>query len=159
MSFRRMSVFRTTRQNGITVIRDEKNRVVSKVIDPPTNKPLAKLLSWRKLLRDLDTTGIDDWLQLRAIAYGEPRKVYNPDDGTYTYDVPSISDQRQALTTLLEMRFGKAVAQTEVMKAETEAEEAKQYAAISDEELLKAIKPLYLERVEKKAEDDDSVDS
>lgn len=163
-----MSLFKTTKQGGSIVVRDEKGNIVTKVDDPSLadarRAPLVKLRSWRKLLRDLDKTGIDEWLALRAIAHGEPRKVLNPYDGTYTIEVPSISDQRQALTTILEMRFGKAVAQTEVMRAEEEAEDAAQYDSISDKALVEAARP-YLERVQQaqarqlKKGDDESDDS
>ena len=141
-----MSFFKTTKQGGSLVIRDEAGKVVKATpIRPEVTK---RMQTWRAQMRALDTTGIDDLIALRNIGYGVPRKVMNPEDGTYTWDVPSISDQRQALTTIVELRFGKAVAATEIVKAEAEAEEQEQYAALTNEALLEAARP-FLERVER----------
>lgn len=60
--------------------------------------------------------------------------------------IPTAEVQLAATKDLLDRAFGKAVAQTEVLKAEQEAEDMAQYAAMSDEQLREAAAP-YLERV------------
>jgi hypothetical protein len=56
-----------------------------------------------------------------------------------------------ATKDLLDRGWGKAVAQTEVVKAELEAEDAAQYAAMSDDALREAARP-FLERAQKERE-------
>ena len=49
--------------------------------------------------------------------------------------IPSVETQRAAAKDIAEFLHGKAVAQTEVMKAEKENEDVMQYQALSDADL------------------------
>lgn len=147
-----MSMFRkVTAQAGALVERDETGKIVKKTVAPLTSvdKPKGKQANFRSHLRQLTNGGLDTLARLVNIANGVPQRAVL-DDGSYTeWVVPTVSEQRQALEFLAEFQFGKAVAQTEVVKAETEAEDHAQYAAMSDAALREAARP-FLERIEKK---------
>lgn len=150
-----MSVFKVTTQGGVLVTRDEKGRVVARSEVPAPVARKKQPINWRKQLREATETEEGNILIARAIniALGNPQRAMLP-DGSYTeWTVPSISEQRQTLQFLLEMDKGKAVAQTEIVKAEMESEDLAQYRAISDEELAKAARE-YLERNPRKALDE-----
>lgn len=149
-----MSLFkRFTEQNGVVVARDEKNNVVAKASPLPT-APLAKngkVESWRSQMRRVTNGGMDALLHIANVARGNPVRSVRPDTGEYTdWEVPTIAEQMDASKWLAEFMLGKAVAQTEVMRAEEEASDHAQYAAMSDEALAEAARP-WLERVEKKS--------
>ena len=131
-------------QGGRVVVRDENSHVV-----PRAKSPLLK--NWRKQLREATELEGGNILLAAAvnIALGNPVKRINPEDGTFTWDIPAGSDQRQMLQFLLEMDKGKAVAQTEVVKAEQEANDHAQLNALSDEALRDAARP-FLERMVRK---------
>ena len=146
-----MSLFKkVSLQGGVLVERDEKGLVTKKTsTNIVARTPAAKVLSWRSQMRQLTNGGIDTLVRLANIGNGVPQRTVL-EDGTYTeWIVPSISEQRQALQFLAEFQLGKAVAQSEVMKAENEAEDQAQYGAMSDAALLDAARP-YLERAQKK---------
>ena len=154
--------FKATKQGGKIVIRDEKDRIVRAGPEPRPQNSNPKA-HWRAVLRMTDVTGADDILALRNIAHGVPQRRELP-DGTYTeWMVPTFETQRQALKDLHELQHGKAVAQTEVLRAEQEAEDVAVYHALSDQQLKELAAP-YLERIEAKkslpkGEEDDSDDS
>ena len=145
-----MSLLKYMKQGGVIVARDETGKVVKAT---PIKQEIVKTKrSWRAQLRAMDVTGIDDLIALKNIAHGIPQRREFPDGSFSEYQVPSFGEQRQALTTLIEIRFGKAVAQTEVVAAEKEAEDNEQYNAISDAALYEAAQP-WLERIAKKKEE------
>lgn len=147
-----MSLFKkVTVQGGVLVERDAKGLVVKK--STPLSPSVPKVVSWRAQLRQLTNGGMDTLARLQNIANGVPQRT-TLDDGTYSeWIVPSISEQRQALQFLAEFQLGKSVAQTEVIKAEAEADEHAQLSAMSDAALRDAARP-FLERVEKKLLDE-----
>lgn len=144
-----MSLFRkVTEQGGTLVVRDEDNKVVSKA--RPLGPAAKQVESWRSQMRRINNGGMDTLLRIANIANGNPVRSYNPDDGTHTdWMVPTISEQLNAAQFLAEFQLGKAVAQTEVMKAEEQANDQAQYAAMSDDALREAAMP-FLERANKK---------
>lgn len=146
-----MSVFKTAVQGGILVTRDEGKKVVARSIAPPK----GKAVNWRKQLREATELEEGNILLARAIniALGNPQRATLP-DGSYTeWTVPSVGEQKDMLKFLLEMDKGKAVAQTEIVKAELESEDLAQYRSISDEDLAKAARD-YLENNPRKLTDD-----
>jgi len=75
--------------------------------------------------------------------------VQNPDDpNAFSWETPTVEVQRQAAKDVIEFLHGKAVAQTEVVNAEKEAEDLAQLTALTDEQLADAARP-FLERVRK----------
>lgn len=110
-----------------------------------------KLVNFRSQLRQVTRGGLDQLATLANIANGLPWRAELPDGSTTDWMVPTTAERAEAARFLLEYQHGKAVPQTEVLKAEKEAEDLEQYRAMSDAELLKAATP-FLERVGKKAE-------
>jgi hypothetical protein len=84
------------------------------------------------------------------IALGRPFTVKMPDGSMSTPEIPTAETRRAANLDILQFGFGKAVAQTEVVKAEQEAEDVEQYRAMSNEALRDAARP-FLERADKPA--------
>lgn len=142
-----MSLFKkVTNQGGVLVVRDENDRVISKAAPIATKKPIE---SWRSQLRRVNNGGMDTLLQIVNIANGQPFRMKKPDSEEWTeWEVPSTAERLNALQFLAEFQLGKSVAQTEVLKAEEQAEDHAQYAAMSDEALAEAARP-YLERVKR----------
>lgn len=146
--------FKAQRQAGKVVVRDERDRIVkaTPVTASGLSHPDKKVRHqhWRIALRSADVTGIDCILELKNLAMGVPFRSELP-DGTHTeWQVADPSVRRQALKDLIEFQFGKAVAATEMVAAEKEAEDLEAYRAMSDEQLMDLARP-YLERVERKA--------
>ena len=116
------------------VVRDDKGRVVATA--PLVAKRDRNRDTWRWTLRKLTNDGAELFAVLYNLAQGAPYvaswegKVSEP-------IVPSPEVRRAAATDLLHMLHGKPVAQTEVMKAEMEAQEVQRYQAMSREELLR----------------------
>lgn len=142
-----MSVFKVSKQGGMLIARDANNRIVSTT--RPVERPTVEIKTWKKQLRELTETEHGNILLVKMvnIAAGAPQRTVL-DDGTYTeWVVPTISEQRQAAQFLLEMGYGKAVPQTEVVKAEIESEDLEQYRAIPTKDLIEHLRPM-LERGE-----------
>ncbi len=139
-----MSIFKpkVTEQGGILVKRDEKGNVISKAAPLPA---APRVESWRSQMRRINNGGLDVLLRIQAIANGDAVRTTLP-SGEYTdWMVPTIAEQLNAQQFLAEFQLGKAVAQSEVMKAEEATNDQAQYAAMSDEALAEAARP-YLER-------------
>lgn len=144
-----MSLFKkVTEQGGTLVTRDEKGNVIAKA--RPLGSGATKVESWRSQMRRINNGGMDTLLKIANIANGVPTRSINPEDGSYTeWAVPTIAEQLNAAQFLAEFQLGKAVAQTEVVKAEEASNDQAQYAAMSDEALREAALP-FLERANKK---------
>lgn len=109
---------------------------------------LANPKNWRKQAHEITNGGVDLLKKLYDIAMGVPFSA-KLENGNYTEpEVPSLDTQRAAAKDLFEFINGKAVAQTEVLRAEKEAEDVEQYRALSDEQLNQ-----FLERVREGEED------
>lgn len=144
-----MSIFKRgiSVQGEALVKRDESGKVTA-FARPPKTPDIPKITNWRRQARDVTDNGLDMLRVLINIANGEPCKTKLPDGSETDYIVPTLELRRQAAKDVWEFIHGKAVAQTEVLHAEKEAEDTAQYAAFSDAQLMEAAKP-FLERVEK----------
>lgn len=140
------------RQGSKLVNRDAETHEIKKTSDgrPMSFEvaPKAKKETWRRALSKLTDNGklLDD--VLLNLAAGNAYTAKLPDGRESAPIVPSPEVRRAAAIDILHMIRGKPVSQTEVMAAEKEAEELEKYSAISDADLLAAVKDLpYLERV------------
>lgn len=114
--------------------------------------PRAGKETMRRAINRLTDGGQDLVLRMLNLSAGVPIEVPPTSDGKKCDPiVPTAEVMLQATKDLLDRGWGKAVAQTEVVKAELEAEDAAQYAAMSDEALREAARP-FLERAVKERE-------
>lgn len=117
-------------RGGLVEIRTENGKALTKVLADKNAK-----VTGRAIVRALSNNGVDLYAKLYDIAMGKPF-VYKMDDGRESQPLfPSLDVQRQAAKDLVELTFGKAVPQTEVIKAELEAQNLEQLEALSDEQL------------------------
>jgi hypothetical protein len=142
-----VSLFKkVTNQGGVLVVRDENDRVISRAAPTPARKPIE---SWRSQLRRINNGGMDTLLEIVNIANGQPFRTKKPDGDEWSdWQVPTTAERLNALQFLAEFQLGKSVSQNDIIKAEEQAEDHAQYAAMSDEALAEAARP-YLERVRK----------
>lgn len=133
-----MGLLKTTRQGGVYVVRDENDIVVKK---QRIGGPKLKVRGWRALMRQFDESGegIDELLLLKKIAHGKPFRRELPDGSHSEWMVPDLPTQLKALLAYIEFDKGKAVAQTEALKAEQASDELEQYRNIPESELYAAI--------------------
>lgn len=117
-------------------VRDEDGKVISRVL---RKKDESSRTSWRNALRQMTNNGQDLYLILYNIAKGTPYIPRLEDGREMEAIIPSIEAQRQAAKDLIEFLDGKAVQQTEVVKAEEQTKELDRLRAMSDEDLLKII--------------------
>lgn len=104
----------------------------------PVVIPSAK--NWRKFARELSNGGVDGIRRLYEISQGQPFRVQLPDGRYSDWEVPTLETQRAAAKDFHELVHGKAVAQTEVLKAAKESEEVEKYQALSDDALKEFLK-------------------
>lgn len=135
------------------VVRDEFNQPVrgkdGSLMAVPLPKQNASADTWRRALARLTNNGQDLQEVLYNLAMGNAYAVKLPDGRESDPIIPSAEVRRASATTLHEWLHGKAVAQTEVLKAEKDSEDVQQYRALSDEQLREAALP-YLERIKRK---------
>jgi phosphoribosylcarboxyaminoimidazole (NCAIR) mutase len=101
-------------------------------------------------MRRLTNDGKDVMEVLYNLAMGSAVISQLPDGRVSEPIIPSPEVRRAAAVDLLHMLHGKPVAQTEVVKAEQEAEDVAQYAALSDDELERLLKEAGWKKAEKK---------
>lgn len=106
--------------------------------------------TWRRALSKLTNDGNDMLECLYSLMHGNaytPRVYdrFGKEDLTKECEViiPTAEVRRQAAMNLHEMLRGKAVAETEVISSEREAEKAKQLESMSDEQLQSYINGEY----------------
>lgn len=137
----RMSIFKKlVTQGPFASVRDENNVILKKVEMPPLATRNKR--TWRASLKALTNDGEDLHVVLFNLAHGVPLVSRLPDGRECEPVIPSPEVRRAAAMDLLTLLHGKAVAQTEVMKAEIDAEEVARYAAMSADELFEAARPL-----------------
>lgn len=137
-------------QGDALVRRDTRTgEVVDKAL-PVAGAPVR--FNARAMLRQVTNGGMEQLLTLHAISQGMPWRAELPDGKQTDWIVPTTAERMQAAQTLWEYQHGKAVAQTEVLKAAEASDELAQYQAFSDEQLAEAALP-YLQRINKKDED------
>lgn len=124
---------RVTKHGNATVFRDEKGNRVARSLEP------VRSSAWRDIIGQLTNGGADLLVRMLAIAQGQPFTPEGQDeDGRKPrMMVPTIDQQLHAQQLLWEYQHGKAVPQTEVVKAMDAAVEAEQYKAMTDDELWK----------------------
>lgn len=113
------------------------------------NLPEVRSRSWRASLRArLSADAMHEILA--SFAEGKAWMAELPDGRCSAPMIPSSDVRLRAIMFLHEALYGKAVAQTEIQKAEQEAKEFEAVRALSDDELeLEAAKVLEARRVEK----------
>lgn len=90
---------------------------------------------WRAMLRRLTNNGQDQFERMVSISRGEPFTAKLEDGRESEPLVPSIMAQFTAGQFILEQLHGKAVAQTEMRKAEAETKLVEQFRSMSNKEL------------------------
>ena len=129
---------RLTIQGDTIITRDVNHRPI-RVLSLPTKSKA----SWRDALRRLTNDGQDLYEVLYNLAMGVPHIATLPDGRQTEPTVPTFEVRRAAAVDLIQFLHGKAVAQSEVSKAEADARIAQQVGAMSDGELLKIIEGSY----------------
>jgi len=126
------------------VLRDESGRIVKNhngaqvaTLEIPPNRKRT----WRAAIRaSVGNDGEELWALWLKLARGQPVRPKFGDLETADLLIPSFEVQRAAIRDLAEFAFGKPVAQTEVVKAEEQAEEMNQLEALSDAQLLERMR-------------------
>lgn len=131
------------------VLRDSQGNIVEKTLNKHNEKE-----NWRNLMKKMTNGGQLPFTVAIEIAQGTPFVPELPDGTRGEPQVPNASTRLVAAQWLHEQMFGKAVAQTEIVKAEEETKLQSQVAALSDAELQAKVFA-YLEARGKEAHDID----
>jgi len=125
----------TTTQGGITVARNAQGQPIAKSVLPD------KKAAWREILGKLTDNGTAMLIRMHNIANGQSFTPTGTDREGRVYEpiIPTIEQQLHANQLLWEYLHGKAVAQTEVVKASEAANEMERLRAMSDAELHQLI--------------------
>lgn len=128
-----MKQSRITKHGNATVLRDETGKRIARSLEP------VRAAAWRDIIGQMTNNGADLLVRMMAIAQGLPFTPEGEDEeGRKPRQmIPTIDQQLHAQQLLWEYQHGKAVPQTEVVKAMDAAVEAEQYKAMTDEELWK----------------------
>ncbi len=125
------------------------------VLNPRGNReslrPRRSQASFRDAIRKrVGDDGGKLWDTLADIAEGKPWcaeiQLPNGQIARSEPQIPTTSDRRHAAVALGEFLFGKAVPQTEVLKAEEAAQELAEVRALTDEELHAKVRAIYAGR-------------
>lgn len=123
------------KEGAFAVIRDSQGRIVHKQLDQGRPKH-----NWRHYARLQTNNGMDMFEALVRIARGEALQtsIKLPTGETVMSEpqVPPAAVQMQAAKEVFELIHGKAVAATEVIKAEEESQQLERIRSLSDRELL-----------------------
>lgn len=140
-----MSVFRRLAiQGGVAVLRDSEGKVVASTPVKPhqdlaenrSKRPkVVKQETWRSIMRKLTNNGQAQMQVLHDLSMGVATQVELPDGRVSEPIVPSPEVRRAASVDLIHLMHGKPVAQTEVVRAEREAEDLDAYNSIGTEDL------------------------
>lgn len=124
---------RVTKHGNATVLRDEQGKRVARSLEP------VRSAAWRDIISQMTNNGADLLVRMLAIAQGQTFVPEGKDEEGRSPRplVPTIDQQLHAQQLLWEYQHGKAVPQTEVVKAMDAAVEAEQYKAMTDDELWK----------------------
>lgn len=129
-----------SRQGNKLVLRDANGKIVSAAARPARQSPET----WRRFLLRVTDNGQLIYERLVDLALGKPFRIEKP-DGSVVAETPTFEVQRAAAMNLLEMMHGKAVAQTEVVKAEKEAVKDAQLRSMSTAQLTDIVRAHYTE--------------
>ena len=125
-----MSESKLVKEGKYAVLRDSAGNIVTRVVSKDNERE-----DWRSILRRMTNNGQNQFQRIVEIADGVPFEAKLSDGRTSEPIIPPITAQLQAGQFLLEMMHGKAVAQTEMRKAEAETKLVEQFRALSDSEL------------------------
>ena len=120
--------------NGVVVVSNEQGEPLARVLMKGDQKKTALAI-----MRQLTNNGLDLYLRLHDIGMGKAHVVKLPDGRETAPMVPSFDTQRQALKELIEFMHGKAVPQTEVVKAMQQQSEAEQISALTEDQLWRIV--------------------
>lgn len=126
------------KEGPFAIIRDKDGRVVHRQLDQKGPKK-----NWRQYARLMTNDGLDMFQKMVSIARGEAfqTEIVLPTGEKMLSEpmIPPISVQKEAAKDVFEFLHGKAVAATEVVKAEEEARELERVRAMSDQELYRLL--------------------
>ena len=124
------------KEGPFAIIRDKDGRVVHRQIDQQGPRK-----NWRQYARLMTNDGLDMFQKMVSIAKGEAfqTEITLPTGEKMLSEpmIPPLSVQKEAAKDVFELIHGKAVAATEVVKAEEEAKEIERVRAMSDDELYR----------------------
>jgi hypothetical protein len=144
--YQRQGQLVVARADDGSIVRNSHGEQLAAVLPPRAGKE-----TMRRAINRLTNGGEDLVLRMLNFSAGVPIKIPGVDGKETEPIVPTAEVMLAATKDLLDRGWGKAVAQTEVVKAELEAEDAAQYAAMSDDALREAARP-FLERAQKERE-------
>ena len=117
------------------IVRDTDGRVAHRQLDQGGPRK-----NWKHFARLLTNNGMDMMEKMVRIARGESFQttVTMPDGSTMLSEplVPPMAVQHAAAKDVFELIHGKAVAATELVRAESEAEEMERIRSMTDAELM-----------------------
>lgn len=121
------------------VVRNAAGRLIETHTLPPHK---TRKESLRQVVRAMTNDGVELVLTLLEISRGTAYTVKLSDGRESEPIIPTVETRLAATNSLLDRVWGKPVAQTEVVKAEAESIMQDQLAAMSNEDLLEAARPL-----------------
>jgi hypothetical protein len=125
---------KTTDHGNFIVIRDTQGKAMERLYKDPSPRETA-----RTAVRKMTNNLLDMYAVLINIANGVPVK-YQLEDGQESEPIyPSFETRRAAAKDVIDFTGGKAVAQTEVAKAEVAAIQSEQLAAMTDAQLFEIV--------------------
>lgn len=126
------------KEGPFAIIRDKDGRVVHRQLDQQGPRK-----NWRQYARLMTNDGLDMFQKMVSIAKGEAfqTEITLPTGEKMLSEpmIPPLSVQKEAAKDVFELIHGKAVAATEVVKAEEEAKELERVRAMSDDELYRLL--------------------
>lgn len=126
------------KEGPFAVIRDAEGRIVHRQLDKGGPRK-----NWRQYARLMTNDGMDMFEKMVSIAKGEAFQttITLPTGEKMLSEpmIPPLSVQKEAAKDVFELLHGKAVAATEVVKAEEEAKELERVRAMSDDELYRLL--------------------
>jgi hypothetical protein len=126
------------KEGPFAVVRDKDGRVVHRQMDQKGHRK-----NWRHWARLVTNDGLNQFEKMVAIAEGRAfqTEITLPTGEKVLSEpmVPPLSVQKEAAKDVFEFLHGKAVAATEVVKAEEEAKELERIRSMSDAELYRLL--------------------
>jgi hypothetical protein len=124
------------KEGPFAVVRDKDGRVTHRQMDQKGPRK-----NWRHWARLMTNDGLNQFEKMVAISEGRAfqTEITLPTGEKVLSEpqVPPLAIQHQAALDVFELIHGKAVAATEVVKAEEEAKELERVRAMSDAELMR----------------------
>ena len=126
------------KEGPFAVVRDAEGRVTHRQVDQKGPRK-----NWRHWARLMTNDGMNQFEKMVAISEGRAFQttITLPTGEKVLSEpmVPPLSVQKEAAKDVFEFLHGKAVAATEVVKAEEEAKELERVRAMSDDELYRLL--------------------